>query len=217
MSININYFSPARNLTPSRRFAIILAMPNVELENKTLVAIDFETTGLVPGWPSEPWQIGLCRFSTAPDAPPPVCFSAFLHVPRTRPFNAFAPGRHSLLRDELDAAPSLEEIWDDVSPRLSADALVAHNIGTERTILRKTAPLSRLGPWVDTLAISRRMLPGRASYALEDLVPELGLQDWVKTVAPPGTGPHDALYDAIACAALLRRFVAAGLSLWPAR
>lgn len=207
---------PPNRLTPARRCAIILAMACIELENKTLVAIDFETTGLVQGWPNEPWQIGLCRFSTAQNAAHPDCYSSFLHVPRERPFNAFAPGRHSILRDELAAAPSLAGIWDEVSPRLAGCVLVAHNIGTERSMLRRAAPLSRLGPWIDTLAIARRMLPGRSSYALEDIVPDLGLAARVEGLAPPGAAPHDALYDAIACAEVLRFFIAAGLSSWNA-
>lgn len=186
-------------------------MPTIDLQNTAFTAIDFETTGSVPGWPNEPWQIGLCAF-TPPDAAPPRLFSSFLRVSPTRPFNRFAPGRHALVRDELAAAPALPELWEEVSPRLCGIPLVAHNIGTERTILRAAAPLHRLGPWIDTLALSRRFLPGRASYALEDIIPDLGLQPAVAAIAPPGLAPHDALYDAIACAVLLRHFIHSGLS-----
>lgn len=221
-------------------------MPIIELDGgAAFTAIDFETTGSVPGWPIEPWQIGLCRFmvGTAPASATPTeklrqvrapnptgvlrpvevrgvsprTFSSLLRVPASRPFNRFAPGRHALIRDELAKAPSLPEIWDEVSPWLKDRILVAHNIGTERTILRKAAPLSRLGPWIDTLPLARRLLPGRASYALEDLVPDLGLQETVAALAPPGACPHDALYDAIACAVLLRFFAASGLTCVEAR
>lgn len=189
-----------------------MTMAVVELQNAVFTAVDFETTGSVPGWPNEPWQIGLYRFSTAAGAAAGECLSSYLRVSRERPFNRFAPGRHASRRDELAAAPSLAEVWEGVLPWLRGSAIVAHNSGTERTILRKAAPLDRLGPWIDTLAIARRALPGRESYALEDIIPDLGLEETVRRVAPPETAPHDALYDAIACGELLRFFVAAGIS-----
>jgi len=173
-------------------------------------AIDFETTGSVPGWPSEPWQIGVFRFSANGTAT--SSFSSFLRIPPERPFNRYAPGRHAQIRDTLSASPTLMEIWEKLSPWLKAGPLVAHNIGTERTILRAAAPLDRLGPWIDTLELSRRLLPGRGSYALEDIIPDLGLDAEVAALAPPGAAPHDALYDAIACGVLLRHFAAGGLA-----
>ena len=167
-------------------------------------ALDFETTGTVPGWPVEPWQIGLCevRFGQGVSN----LFSALLGVSAERPFNRFAPGRHSRIRDELAASPTLPQIWDEVAPRLVGRPLVSHNIGTERSILRKAAPLHAFGPWVDTLALARRIAPGLPSYALCDLVPHFGLEAAVDAVCP-GLAAHDACYDAVACGLLLLRFL----------
>lgn len=83
---------------------------------------------------------------------------------------------------------------------------MAHNMGTERTVLRKAAPLHRLGPWVDTLKLSRMAWPSAPSHALDDLVDMLGLVPEVERLCPD-RGPHDALYDACACAVLLSRLV----------
>ena len=191
---------------------------SLELTGGEFTAIDFETTGSVPGWPNEPWQIGLYRFTLPPVGVcgvAPRTFSSLLRVSPDRPFNRFAPGRHSQLRSELAAAPTLAELWEEVAPLLKGRPLVAHNIGTERTILRAFAPLDRLGPWIDTLALSRSLIPGRASYALEDIVPDLGLADRVAALAP-GLAPHDALYDAIACGELLRHYAGCGLAIVPA-
>ena len=225
-------------------------MPGIELAGATLTAIDFETTGSVPGWPNEPWQIGLYEFTlpSSPSSAPssscqrspcpsgvsspscrrspldcasagcgarsPALFTSLLRVAPDRPFNRYAPGRHALLRHEIAAAPSLPELWEELAPRLRGRPLVAHNAGTERTILRAAAPLDRLGPWIDTLSLARTILPGRTSYALEDLAPSLGLAPTIATLAP-SLAPHDALYDAVACGELLRLFFTNGLSFCP--
>ncbi len=168
-------------------------------------AIDFETTGSVPGWPVEPWQVGMAGVSA--EGGVRWTWSSYLGVPLERPFNAFAPGRHASIRDVLAASPTLPQLWGDVAPRLVGVPLVAHNIGTERSVLRKAAPLHALGPWVDTLRLVRHGYPVLASGALEDVVDALGLAAEVRAAAPEGTAPHDALYDAIACGLLLRHFL----------
>ena len=53
-----------------------------------------------------------------------------------------------------------------------------------------------------TLALARRAWPAAPSHALEDLVPALGLLPRLQALLP-GREPHDALYDAVACALLL--------------
>ncbi len=167
-------------------------------------AIDFETTGTVPGWPVEPWQIGLCEISC--EGGVTGGFSSLLGVSADRPFNRFAPGRHALIRDELALSPTLPEIWDELAPRLVGTPLVAHNVGTERTMLRKAAPLHALGPWIDTLKLSRIVAPGLASYALGDVIAHFGLTDAVDA-ACPNLCAHDAYYDAVACGLLLLHFL----------
>lgn len=163
------------------------------------VAIDFETTGLVPGYRNEPWQIGLA----------PICggeigvglFDSLLNV-QDRPFNKFAPGRHAQLRGKIAVAPTLDVLWPRLSPLLLGTFLVAHNLGTERTMLSALAPLHVFGPWIDTLSLSRAAWPGLASYALDDLCALFRL-DAAVSARCPGRAPHDALYDAVACALLL--------------
>lgn len=171
----------------------------------TFTAIDFETTGSVPGWPVEPWQIGLCMVS--PGNGVEALFSSYLGVSADRPFNAHAPGRHASIRDELARTPTLPQIWGDVAPWLVGRPLVAHNVGTERSVLRKAAPLHALGPWIDTLKLVRRCYPGMASAALSDVLDCLGLGDAV-AAACPGRAPHDALFDAVGCGLLLLHFMA---------
>ncbi len=160
-------------------------------------AIDFETTGTVSGWPNEPWQIGLYRV----DGDRRDYFNSYLRIDKNRPFNQFAPGRHGELRGELAKAPTLLELWEEISPWLTGVPLVAHNIGTERTILRKTAPLTKFGPWTDTLKLTRQIYPDLKRYKLEEIIRDLKLEETIRQRCQ-GLAPHDALYDAVACGEL---------------
>ena len=168
-----------------------------------LTAIDFETTGTVPGYPNEPWQVGLVAIEDGKIIEESR-FSSWLKVDAKRPFNKFAPGRHAQIRDVLADAPTLAELFPELSKRILGVPLIAHNAATERNILAKAFPLHPFGPWVDTLTLAREALPNLPSYALEDLLPVLGLTDEMQRLCLD-TAPHDALYDAIGAAMILQR------------
>ena len=166
----------------------------------TYIAIDFETTGVVRGWPNEPWQLG-CVAVVDGRPVPDTCWETYFQIPPDRPFSPRAPGRWAELRDVLAAAPSFAEAWPDLSDRLAGRPLVAHNAATERTILEKRAPLAPFGPWNDTLTLVRARWPQLPSYALGNLISTFGLQAEVDALCPGRTW-HDALYDACAGAVL---------------
>lgn len=137
------------------------------------VAIDFETTGYENGCDNEPWQLG-------------VAVVRDLRIVETHDLR-FAPGEFQTRFEE----------W---APLLLGKRLVAHNLACEKTILTKTAPLTKWGPWVDTLKLAKARYPKLESYTLGDLcarfgcVPQLEGRTW-----------HDGLYDAVACANLAIR------------
>jgi len=164
------------------------------------VALDFETTGVVPGWPNEPWQLGLVEIVDGVPVPE-TRWETYFQVDSTRPFSPRAPGRWASLRAELAAAPSFMECWPELAARLTGVPLVAHNAATERTILEKRAPLTPFGPWVDTLRLTRRYWAPAKSFALGDLIRTFGLASQVDALCPGRTW-HDALYDACAGAVL---------------
>jgi len=177
------------------------------LKSIIMTAVDFETTGTVPQYPNEPWQIGWVSFADG-TVVKETRKSAYLKIDASRPFNRFAPGRHAQLRDTLHDAPSLAELWPEVSKALVGVPLVAHNAATERAILSQAFPLHRFGPWVDTLTLARQAWPGLASYALEDLLDTFGLSGRVAACCPAGLEPHDALYDAVGAGVLLEHVLA---------
>jgi len=171
-----------------------------------MTALDFETTGAVSGWIVEPWQIGMIRLRNG-CAVIEESHECLLHIAEDRPFNPRAPGRHARLRHELAQAPTISALWPHLEPWLLGLPLVAHNVGTERGILERVAPLHGFGPWIDTLKLTRKAYPDLSSSALEDVIDALHLQPRLQTICPE-RAPHDALYDACACALLLEHFLA---------
>ncbi len=165
-----------------------------------LVSIDFETTGVVKGYPSEPWQLGLVVIENGVPVPESTWETLF-RVAADRPFSPRAPGRWAEMRDQIAAAPSMMDIWPELSSRVVGVPLVAHNAATERTILVKRAPLTPFGPWIDTLKLVRKFWPLMESFALGDLIRVFGLQAKVDVLCSGRTW-HDALYDACAGAVL---------------
>ena len=186
------------------------------LKSIAMTIVDFETTGIashgtiskggVSRYPNEPWQVGWVSFVDG-HVMRETQKSAYLKIDASRPFNKFAPGRHSQIRDVLHESPSLADLWPEISKALLGVTLVAHNVATERGILAKAFPLHRFGPWVDTLTLSRKAWPGLASYALEDLLERFGLSGRVAESCP-GQAPHDALYDAVGAGVLLEHLLA---------
>ncbi|MBQ6136854.1 MAG: hypothetical protein IJI73_05740 [Kiritimatiellae bacterium] len=150
------------------------------------VAIDFETTGFEDGGTNEPWQLGYARVSGGGIVESGEWFFDVEGAP---------PRAH-----EADALGTLQSSFETWSPALVGVRLAAHNIACERTILTRTAPLTKWGPWVDTMKLARARYPGLPSYRLGDLCEMLGCVPQIE-----GRTWHDGLYDAVACASLALR------------
>jgi DNA polymerase III subunit epsilon len=171
------------------------------------VAIDFETTGYAPEAMNAPWQIGLVVISQG-RVDMSRSFQSLLRVGEEHAFNPYTPGRWAQLRHELAQAPTLQELWPELRPLLQEKVLVAHHAPTERGILAQEFPLQSFGPWVDTLAVAKAAYPKCRNYKLENLAPTLGLLPTLQQKCP-GLAPHDAFYDAVACATLLETVLTA--------
>ena len=147
------------------------------------LAIDFETTGYEGGGVNEPWQLGFARVENGVLVETGEWFFDVEGAP---------PRAH-----EPDALGTLGSSFETWAPKLLGARLVAHNIACEKTILTRVAPLTKWGPWVDTLKLAKARYPHLPSYRLGDLcemfgcVPQIDARTW-----------HDGLYDAVACANL---------------
>ena len=152
------------------------------------VAIDFETTGYEAGNVNEPWQLGAV---VVRDGAVVAMHEWFFRTER-----AYAAPQGSTAAFPL----TLMDQWESVYGVLGGHRLVAHNLACEKTILTRVAPLTKWGPWVDTLKFAKARYPQLPSYRLGELcaifgcVPQLDGRTW-----------HDGLYDAVACAELALR------------
>jgi DNA polymerase-3 subunit epsilon len=165
-------------------------------------SLDFESAGERANEAGVPVQIGIAwmqRLDPVPDS----FFRSYLRA--ARPVTWSAQQIHGITDRDLADAPDLLSLWPEVKGRLGGRWIVAHGSGTEKRFLR-SFPLHGFGPWVDTLSLSRKVLPGRSSYALSDLVGDLGLEEEVRRYLPDFRW-HEALSDALASLLLLRNLI----------
>ena len=71
------------------------------------------------------------------------------------------------------------------------------------------------GPWIDSCALARKLAPGLSRYKLQVVVEELGLSNELNAIALDKCPEdrvmyHAALYDAIAAALILKKFLQDG-------
>jgi len=168
----------------------------------SFAALDFESAGERANEVGVPVQIGIAVMeSLTPDTA--SFYSSYLKAERSVTWSA--QQIHGITNDDLKNAPEFRSLWPELKQRLGGRWIVAHGSGTEKRFLR-TFPLHGFGPWVDTLTLSRRILPGRSSYALSDLVSGLSLEGEASRHLP-GFRSHEALSDALASLLLLRKLI----------
>ena len=176
-------------------------------------ALDFESAGAERGRTDHVVQIGVAA-CTGLDFSTIETYRTFIRPDGEVSWTASR--LHGIDADTVADAPRLFDVWPEIRDRLSDRVLVAHSAATERRHLR-TFPFHGFGPWIDTLSLARAVWPDAASHKLGPLVEMSGLRDELQNHAP-GLAWHDALFDALASLALLRRAVeACGAWDWPAR
>jgi DNA polymerase III epsilon subunit family exonuclease len=157
-----------------------------------LLALDFETTGLdsVLGRVVE---VGAVRFSLIPggyieEASLACLVDPGMTIPRR------ASDIHGISDADVAGAPSFGEVVRSLLALAEGATIVAHNVRFDLSFL--DAELARLGlsrgpaETADTVKLSRRAFPGRASYRLGAIAAALGID---------AGAAHRALDDARTC------------------
>jgi DNA polymerase-3 subunit epsilon len=184
----------AQSPLPSRRARV------GELE---LVALDFETTGLDPqrdhvvaaGWVRI--VRGRIVLATAREL-------------RVRPDRAEGVGQsaviHGILDSDLDDAVGAEDLVETLLPELAGRVVVAHAAPIERAFLGRllldVGGVPAPNPFVDTMAVERRLLEADGVHAREQH-DDLSLEACRRRHGLPRHTHHSAAADALACAELL--------------
>jgi DNA polymerase-3 subunit epsilon len=176
--------------------------PTASIREIRFAAIDFESAGERANEAGVPIQIGIAGMVGLIPSPE-TFYRSYLKA--ERPVTWSAQQVHGITSDDLQNAPEFRSLWPELKGRLGGRWIVAHGSGTEKRFLR-TFPLHGFGPWVDTLTLSRKILPDLNSYALSDLMGELELVGEA-TDSLPGFRPHEALSDALASLLLLRKLI----------
>jgi len=117
------------------------------------------------------------------------------------PITPLARRIHGIRNEDLVVAPAFDDIASEVRAALDGAVLVAHNAHVDVEVVRR-----QLGDWpcpevFDTLKLSRRLLPGHASYRLGALVEAFDLAAGL----PGDLTPHRATYDVAVTARLFVR------------
>lgn len=175
------------------------------IQNASLVAIDFESTGERSGLGALPIQVGMASLERLTILPA-TFFRSYLQV--TDPIDPKVQKENQLMDHELKNAPTLLSLWPIFQERLRGRYLVAHGRGTEKRFLR-AFPMHGFGPWIDTLTLTRAMVPGLSSYQLSDLILYFGLVEQVAVYLPDFRW-HEALSDALASLLLLLHLIKKG-------
>jgi DNA polymerase III subunit epsilon len=185
----------------SAAYPAVSASVSMTTAEAPFAAIDFESAGIRRGSTDVPVQIGIALMQSLEFS---ESFTSFLFT--DQPITWAAYKVHGIRASDLTGAPRLLELWPQIRRLLEKRWIVAHGSATERRFLR-AFPFHGFGPWIDTLKLSRALWPGKRSFALGDLILDLGLEPELRG-AVPSFRWHDALSDAVASLVLLRRVVA---------
>ena len=100
---------------------------------------------------------------------------------------------------------SFSSVWKKIHPFLEKKIIVAHGHGMEKRMLR-AFPKHHLGPWVDTLTISRAVFPKAKNHQLSYLCQKLKLEEKIKKEIPQSHW-HQSDFDSFATLLLLKHII----------
>ena len=173
-----------------RRRGLRVPALNVPWRNAEYVVVDVETTGL------DLRRAVVISFGSVLVRSGRLCWGTRTYLPirPERPISESAMRVHGLRRQDLESAPLIGEVADDLRAQLEGRLLVAHAAWVEQAFLGRVIPGMRRGypPTVDTAALLRAtgLAPSGTGHEpdVEDIATSLGLCVHA---------PHHALGDAV--------------------
>lgn len=137
------------------------------------VVLDLETTGLDPEWDCI-IEIGMVRVRHGEVA---AEYSTLVNP--GMPIDDFIAELTGITNDMLAAAPALPEVLPAARDFLGDDIILGHNINFDINFIYDNCEYQGLKPvsngYIDTMRISRRVLPDLKHYRLRDIVNALGV------------------------------------------
>lgn len=113
---------------------------------------------------------------------------------------------HGITDSDLDDADSIEAMLEHLLPDLAGRAIVAHAVSIERgflaALLRRMGGVPLPNPFIDTMALERRLLEGSGG-SVREMHGDLTLEACRARRELPDHQRHSAGADAVACAELL--------------
>lgn len=202
----------ARDPRLARFFAAGTVDPATPIRDVPLVALDMETTGLDPARHGIV-SIGLVPFTLDRI---PLAARRYWVVRPHQPLTGASVAFHRITHSDIEHAPDLTDVLDDVLAVLAGRVAVVHYRAIEREFLDATVK-ERLGeglrfPVVDTMELEARLHRASAAARLRRLLGQhpvsLRLGDSRTRYGLPPYQGHHALMDALATAELLQAQVA---------
>jgi DNA polymerase-3 subunit epsilon len=143
--------------------------------DKSIVMIDFETTGLSPDMGDRITEVAALRIAGGKVVERYVSLiNCNVRIP------SFITGLTGITQAMVDGAPPVSRVVPELLDFIGGDALSAHNASFDEKFLRAEAARLNLTPahssLVCSLKLSRRVFPQLSSYKLGNLSGELGIK-----------------------------------------
>lgn len=134
-----------------------------------LIAFDLETTGLNPS-SDEIIEVGLARFR---DGEVVERYQSLVKPPK--PIPADITHLTKIHQEDVEDAPDIDDILPDLRRFFGEARVVAHNVGFDRSFLRKHDLLER-NEAIDTFELASIVMPSALRYGLGSLVTQIGVK-----------------------------------------
>ncbi|BAI81327.1 conserved hypothetical protein [Deferribacter desulfuricans SSM1] len=177
---------------------------NNEVKSYKFTVVDTETTGLSPYKGARLVEIAAVRLDEGLNIRLDRGFSTLINPKKPIPFQAYKI--HKISDEMVKDAPTIEEVLPHFSKYVENTVFVAHNAPFDFKFIdyfyKKTGMNCPLIAVIDTLKLSRRIIPGLKSYSLDSLIQHFNIKLKIN-----GSYRHRAIYDALHTAIIFKKLI----------